>query len=215
MLSWKNIQSKLCLARISTAWHRKVQAGIFELIASKPQAESLKQLSVRSFWKTTWLAQLLKALLKALKCQCSKVTKLAHCLLLLRPCAWFHKPAGCSNGDACAHCHLCPEVGNLSVMLWLLVGVLPAFLLVFLLAGTLMALLMFLRNWICESFSPPEGKKLMFCWNFPTFLPTRPPGQDEIRNRKKLGPQIKAILSIHQQSWNVSSPPSETSFEDQ
>ena len=26
-----------------------------------------------------------------------------------KPCAWFHKPAGCSNGDSCAHCHLCPE----------------------------------------------------------------------------------------------------------
>mmetsp|Transcript_54734 Transcript_54734/g.127731 ORF Transcript_54734/g.127731 Transcript_54734/m.127731 type:complete len:613 (-) Transcript_54734:158-1996(-) len=26
-----------------------------------------------------------------------------------RPCAWFHKSSGCSNGEACAHCHLCPE----------------------------------------------------------------------------------------------------------
>ena len=26
-----------------------------------------------------------------------------------KPCAWFHKPTGCSNGDSCAHCHLCPE----------------------------------------------------------------------------------------------------------
>lgn len=26
-----------------------------------------------------------------------------------KPCAWFHKAAGCSNGDSCAHCHLCPE----------------------------------------------------------------------------------------------------------
>jgi hypothetical protein len=25
-----------------------------------------------------------------------------------RPCAWFHKPGGCTNGDACLHCHLCP-----------------------------------------------------------------------------------------------------------
>jgi hypothetical protein len=26
-----------------------------------------------------------------------------------RPCAWFHKPGGCLNAQACAHCHLCPE----------------------------------------------------------------------------------------------------------
>mmetsp|Transcript_63546 Transcript_63546/g.98896 ORF Transcript_63546/g.98896 Transcript_63546/m.98896 type:complete len:588 (-) Transcript_63546:110-1873(-) len=26
-----------------------------------------------------------------------------------RPCAWFYKPQGCSNGTACKHCHLCPE----------------------------------------------------------------------------------------------------------
>jgi len=26
-----------------------------------------------------------------------------------RPCAWFWKPVGCQNGDACQHCHLCPE----------------------------------------------------------------------------------------------------------
>lgn len=26
-----------------------------------------------------------------------------------RPCAWFWKPQGCQNGQACAHCHLCPE----------------------------------------------------------------------------------------------------------
>lgn len=26
-----------------------------------------------------------------------------------RPCAWFWKPAGCQNGEACQHCHLCPE----------------------------------------------------------------------------------------------------------
>ncbi|CAL1173620.1 unnamed protein product [Cladocopium goreaui] len=25
-----------------------------------------------------------------------------------RPCAWFWKPTGCSNGSACRHCHLCP-----------------------------------------------------------------------------------------------------------
>jgi len=28
-----------------------------------------------------------------------------HC----RPCAWFHKAQGCENGDACRHCHLCPQ----------------------------------------------------------------------------------------------------------
>merc|ERR1740121_699240 len=26
-----------------------------------------------------------------------------------RPCAWFHKSQGCSNGDQCRHCHLCDE----------------------------------------------------------------------------------------------------------
>lgn len=26
-----------------------------------------------------------------------------------RPCAWFWKQQGCSNGDDCRHCHLCPE----------------------------------------------------------------------------------------------------------
>lgn len=26
-----------------------------------------------------------------------------------RPCAWFHKPQGCQNGEECRHCHLCPE----------------------------------------------------------------------------------------------------------
>ncbi|CAJ1374561.1 unnamed protein product [Effrenium voratum] len=38
--------------------------------------------------------------------------ELANCLPVPsagRPCAWFHKASGCSNGDACAHCHLCPE----------------------------------------------------------------------------------------------------------
>ena len=25
------------------------------------------------------------------------------------PCAWFWKPSGCMNGQACARCHLCPE----------------------------------------------------------------------------------------------------------
>lgn len=26
-----------------------------------------------------------------------------------RPCAWFHKPGGCKNGQECGHCHLCPD----------------------------------------------------------------------------------------------------------
>jgi hypothetical protein len=26
-----------------------------------------------------------------------------------RPCAWFHKPGGCTNARECRHCHLCPE----------------------------------------------------------------------------------------------------------
>jgi hypothetical protein len=25
-----------------------------------------------------------------------------------RPCAWFWRPMGCKNGEACCHCHLCP-----------------------------------------------------------------------------------------------------------
>lgn len=25
-----------------------------------------------------------------------------------KPCAWFWKPEGCSNGETCLHCHLCP-----------------------------------------------------------------------------------------------------------
>lgn len=25
-----------------------------------------------------------------------------------RPCAWFYKPSGCSNGAECLHCHSCP-----------------------------------------------------------------------------------------------------------
>merc|ERR1719330_1811116 len=32
-----------------------------------------------------------------------------HLLGKCRPCAWFWKPQGCQNGQACAHCHLCPE----------------------------------------------------------------------------------------------------------
>lgn len=26
-----------------------------------------------------------------------------------KPCAWFWKPQGCSNGQECLHCHMCPE----------------------------------------------------------------------------------------------------------
>merc|ERR1719230_2295146 len=26
-----------------------------------------------------------------------------------RPCGWFWKPGKCQNGQACWHCHLCPE----------------------------------------------------------------------------------------------------------
>lgn len=26
-----------------------------------------------------------------------------------RPCAWFWRPQGCTNGADCRHCHLCPE----------------------------------------------------------------------------------------------------------
>merc|ERR1712061_151498 len=26
-----------------------------------------------------------------------------------RPCAWFHKPQGCSNALECSYCHLCDE----------------------------------------------------------------------------------------------------------
>merc|ERR1711865_331215 len=26
-----------------------------------------------------------------------------------KPCAWFWKPQGCSNGQECCHCHACPE----------------------------------------------------------------------------------------------------------
>mmetsp|Transcript_49027 Transcript_49027/g.140924 ORF Transcript_49027/g.140924 Transcript_49027/m.140924 type:complete len:654 (+) Transcript_49027:131-2092(+) len=32
-----------------------------------------------------------------------------HALGKCRPCAWFWKPQGCQNGQACAHCHLCPQ----------------------------------------------------------------------------------------------------------
>mmetsp|Transcript_12772 Transcript_12772/g.39840 ORF Transcript_12772/g.39840 Transcript_12772/m.39840 type:complete len:767 (-) Transcript_12772:454-2754(-) len=37
-----------------------------------------------------------------------------HSLGKCRPCAWFWKTNGCLNGQACAHCHLCPE-GELKV----------------------------------------------------------------------------------------------------
>lgn len=26
-----------------------------------------------------------------------------------RPCAWFWRPQGCTNGSECRHCHLCPQ----------------------------------------------------------------------------------------------------------
>lgn len=32
-----------------------------------------------------------------------------HELGMCEPCAWFWKPQGCLNGDACRRCHLCPE----------------------------------------------------------------------------------------------------------
>jgi len=37
-----------------------------------------------------------------------------HALGKCRPCAWMWKAKGCLNGEACAHCHLCPE-GELKV----------------------------------------------------------------------------------------------------
>merc|ERR1712157_339762 len=33
----------------------------------------------------------------------------AHSTGDCRPCAWFWKPQGCSNGKDCRHCHLCLE----------------------------------------------------------------------------------------------------------
>jgi len=32
-----------------------------------------------------------------------------HAIGKCKPCAWFHKPQGCSNGDACMHCHICDK----------------------------------------------------------------------------------------------------------
>lgn len=32
-----------------------------------------------------------------------------HALGKCKPCAWFWKPGGCSNGKECCHCHLCPR----------------------------------------------------------------------------------------------------------
>lgn len=26
-----------------------------------------------------------------------------------KPCAWFWRPGGCTRGEACQHCHLCPR----------------------------------------------------------------------------------------------------------
>jgi len=33
----------------------------------------------------------------------------AHFTGQCQPCAWFWKPQGCSNGQECSRCHLCPE----------------------------------------------------------------------------------------------------------
>jgi len=32
-----------------------------------------------------------------------------HAAGLCKPCAWFWKTQGCSNGQECEHCHLCPK----------------------------------------------------------------------------------------------------------
>jgi len=32
-----------------------------------------------------------------------------HAAGLCKPCAWFWKSQGCSNGHECEHCHLCPK----------------------------------------------------------------------------------------------------------
>jgi len=32
-----------------------------------------------------------------------------HATGTCRPCAWFYKASGCSNGEDCRHCHACPE----------------------------------------------------------------------------------------------------------
>lgn len=37
------------------------------------------------------------------------VGSLLHASGTCKPCAWFYKPGGCSNGAECRHCHLCPE----------------------------------------------------------------------------------------------------------
>jgi len=38
----------------------------------------------------------------------ASVGSLLHGSGCCRPCVWFWKPQGCSNGLACQHCHLCP-----------------------------------------------------------------------------------------------------------
>merc|ERR1712187_511431 len=38
----------------------------------------------------------------------AKVATLRHGTGNCCPCAWFWRPSGCSNGEACRHCHLCP-----------------------------------------------------------------------------------------------------------
>jgi len=37
------------------------------------------------------------------------VGSVAHTLGECKPCAWFWRPQGCSNGFECRHCHLCPS----------------------------------------------------------------------------------------------------------
>lgn len=32
-----------------------------------------------------------------------------HALGKCKACSWFWRPAGCHNGEACQHCHLCPQ----------------------------------------------------------------------------------------------------------
>merc|ERR1712187_515258 len=38
----------------------------------------------------------------------AKVATLRHGTGNCRTCAWFWRPSGCNNGEACRHCHLCP-----------------------------------------------------------------------------------------------------------
>merc|ERR1712050_473557 len=39
----------------------------------------------------------------------ASVGSILHGTGCCRPCAWFWKPHGCSNGQDCRHCHACPE----------------------------------------------------------------------------------------------------------